>query len=160
MKAFAADVGVVLVDAVIVAGDGAGADIRLRADARVADIGEVVDLRPLLHVGVLDLDEVADMRALPDRAPGRSRANGPTIAPEAIRAPSIWLKARIVTLSATLTPGPKTTFGSIETSRPICVSCAKNTVSGAISVAPPSHRRARAAVLELAPRPRRAGRGR
>ena len=38
----------------------------------------------------------------PIRAPGRSRANGPMIAPEEIDAPSMWLKARIVTLSATV----------------------------------------------------------
>src|SRR5688500_3345603 len=50
-------------------------------------------------------------------APGLSRANGPMIAPGAMRAPSMWLKARIVTSSATSTPGPKTTFGSIWTSR-------------------------------------------
>ena len=39
-----ADLGAVLVDAVVIAGDGAGADIGARADACVADIGEVIGL--------------------------------------------------------------------------------------------------------------------
>jgi hypothetical protein len=37
---------------------------------------------------------------------------------------------------STVTPGPKTTFGSITASRPITVSWAKKTVSGAVSVTP------------------------
>src|SRR3546814_16461055 len=50
--------------------------------------------------------------------PGRSRAKGPTSQPAPIVAPSIWLLARIFTWSATVTPGPKKTLGSIVTSRP------------------------------------------
>src|SRR5690606_3787798 len=40
-----ADIGEMLAEAVIIAGDGARADIRMRADARIADIREVIDLR-------------------------------------------------------------------------------------------------------------------
>ena len=50
----------------------------------------------------------------------------------------MWQKARMVTSSATVTPGPKKTFGSIVTSRPISVSWLNQTVLGAISVAPPA----------------------
>ncbi len=50
-----------LVEAVIVAGDGTGADVSARADAGVADIGEMVNLGALADLGLLDLDEVADM---------------------------------------------------------------------------------------------------
>ena len=117
-----ADLGAVLAEAVVVAGDRAGADVGPGADMGVADIGQVVDLGAGAEAGVLDLDEVADLRPLADRAPGRSRAKGPTIAPAAIVAPSIWQKAWIVTPSAIVTPGPKTTFGSTVTSRPILVS--------------------------------------
>ena len=39
-----ADVGLVLAEAVVIAGDGAGADVGPCADARVADIGQMVDL--------------------------------------------------------------------------------------------------------------------
>src|SRR5271165_2040337 len=56
-----ADVGLVLAVAVVVAGDRPRADVRARADAGVADVGQVVDLGPLLDGGVLDLDEVADL---------------------------------------------------------------------------------------------------
>ncbi len=55
-----ADLGAVLVEAVVVAGDGAGADVGFGAHVGVADIGEVVDLGALGDHGVLDLDEVAD----------------------------------------------------------------------------------------------------
>src|SRR6478672_11208948 len=51
--------------AVIVARDGAGTDIRLRADARIADIAEVADFRARPDIGILDFDEVADFRLLP-----------------------------------------------------------------------------------------------
>ena len=56
-----ADLGLVLADPVVIAGDGAGADIRALADMRVAEIGQVADLDALIQDGVLDLDEVADM---------------------------------------------------------------------------------------------------
>ena len=53
-------------------------------------------------------------------------------------APSMWLKARIVTLLATVTPGPKNTFGSIVTSAESRVSADRNTVDGSIIVTPAS----------------------
>ena len=46
-------------------------------------------------------------------------------------------------MSATVTPGPNTTLGSTTTSRPSLVSAQRNTVSGAISVAPSSIARRR-----------------
>src|SRR5579871_5490382 len=56
-----ADVGEVLVEAVIVAGDRARADIGALAHPRIAEIGEMVRLRALLDPRVLHLDEIADM---------------------------------------------------------------------------------------------------
>src|SRR5258708_35889870 len=44
-EALVLDHRAVLGDAVVVAGDGSGADIHARADLRIADIGEVVRLR-------------------------------------------------------------------------------------------------------------------
>jgi hypothetical protein len=65
----------VLHHAVVVAGHGARADIRARAELRIADIAEVIDLGALADGRGLDLDEIADLRAsLPISAPGRSRA--------------------------------------------------------------------------------------
>src|SRR3954454_2760513 len=59
-----ADVGVVLAETVIVAGDGARPDVGPRADTGVADIAQVVDLGSGLDHRLLDLDEVADVDAL------------------------------------------------------------------------------------------------
>ena len=72
-----ADIGVVLVEAVVIAGDGARADIRARADARIADIGEVVGLGALFDRGVLHLDEIADMRTFADLRAGTQPRIGP-----------------------------------------------------------------------------------
>ena len=85
-------------------------------------------------------------------APGRSRANGPTDAPPATRAPSRCEKAWIIAPSSIATPGPITTCGSIRTSRPIFVSYDRKTVSGATSVAPSSIalRRSRACIAASA----------
>ena len=72
-----------LVEAVIVAGDRAGADIGARADARIADISEMIDLGALGDLGLLDLDEIADVRALGEVCAGpqpRERADGRVIA--------------------------------------------------------------------------------
>ena len=59
-----ADVGVVLAETIIVAGDGARPDVGPRADTGVADIAQVVDLGSGLDHRFLDLDEVADVDAL------------------------------------------------------------------------------------------------
>ena len=82
-----ADVGPVLGEAVVIAGDGSGADVRFGADPRIADIGQMVDLGALLDRRLLDLNEIAnfgvdrDVRARPeprvrpdDRAAGDPRA--------------------------------------------------------------------------------------
>ena len=59
-----ADLGAPLVHAVVVAGDGAGADVHLLADRRVAEVGEVVGLGAALQLRLLHLDEVADVHVL------------------------------------------------------------------------------------------------
>src|SRR5690348_10899964 len=59
-----ADLRPVLAKAVVIAGDGARANVRARADGRVADIGQMVDLRAFAHLGLLELDEIADLAPL------------------------------------------------------------------------------------------------
>src|SRR5262245_17642465 len=54
-----ADLGAVLADAVVVAGDGAGADIGAGADGGVADIAQVIGLGAGLDHRFLDLAEIA-----------------------------------------------------------------------------------------------------
>src|SRR5580700_401203 len=63
------DRGLVLCEAVIVAGDGAGADVGTGADMGVADVGEMVDLDAGLQNRGLGLDEVADFRSVAERGP-------------------------------------------------------------------------------------------
>src|SRR5690606_23439032 len=57
-----ADIGVILAETVVVAGDRAGADIGFGTDAGIADIGQVIDLGAGLDARLLHLDEIADMR--------------------------------------------------------------------------------------------------
>src|SRR5262245_53686303 len=57
-----ADVGAVLVETVVVAGDGAGADVGVFAHPRVADIGEMVGLGAGPNFRLLHLDEITDPR--------------------------------------------------------------------------------------------------
>ena len=88
-----ADVGEVLVEAVVVAEDGAGADVGALAHAAVADIGEVVGLGARLEPGVLDLDEVADVRACADvgaRPEARERPDAGALARCARRRSGSW----------------------------------------------------------------------
>ena len=59
-----------LVDAVVVAGDGAGADVDAGADDGVAEVGEVVGLGAFAERGFLGFDEVADVGAFADVALG------------------------------------------------------------------------------------------
>src|SRR5690606_27640572 len=61
-----ADIGVILAETVVVAGDRAGADIGFGTDAGIADIGQVIDLGAGLDARLLHLDEIADMRLRPD----------------------------------------------------------------------------------------------
>src|ERR1044071_1383768 len=51
----------VLLRPVVVAGDRAGADIHPLTDGRIAEVGEVVGLRPRSHRGLLQLHEIADL---------------------------------------------------------------------------------------------------
>ncbi len=56
-----ADRRAVLVRAVVVGGDAAGAEVDPLADLRIAEIGQVIRLGAVAEARVLDLDEVADM---------------------------------------------------------------------------------------------------
>ena len=74
-----ADLGAVLVAAVVVGGDRAGADVRAGADLGVADVGEVRHLGALADLGVLHLDERADLaRRRRGACPGAGTRTGPT----------------------------------------------------------------------------------
>ena len=67
-----------LVRAVVVRGDRAGAEVDALAERRVADVGEVVGLGAVAERGVLDLDEVADVDVAAERRAGaqaRERSN-------------------------------------------------------------------------------------
>ena len=50
-------------DAVVVAGDGAGADVHLRADRRVAEVGQMIGLRARAQRRLLQLHEISDLCA-------------------------------------------------------------------------------------------------
>ena len=65
-----ADGGEVFVDAVVVAGDGARADVDAGADDGVAEVGEVVGLGAFAERDLLGFDEVADVGAVADVAFG------------------------------------------------------------------------------------------
>src|SRR5476649_2349523 len=58
------DHGARFVDAVVVAGDGAGADVDARTNGGVADVGQVVGLAVRGDLAVLDFDEIADVYVL------------------------------------------------------------------------------------------------
>ena len=53
-----ADDRTILVDAIVVAGDGAGADVGLLADFAIAEVGEVVGFGALAELGFLDRKSV------------------------------------------------------------------------------------------------------
>src|SRR3546814_4889036 len=57
-----ADLGPIFEIAIIIAGDRARADIRVRADGDVAQIGEMVRLGPRAEHRLLRLDKIADLR--------------------------------------------------------------------------------------------------
>src|SRR5690606_34409962 len=54
----------VLIDTIIVTGDGARADIDVGAQFRITDIAQVVDLTALAHLGVLGFNEVTHFGGL------------------------------------------------------------------------------------------------
>src|SRR5262249_9018044 len=70
------NLGVMLLKAVIVAGDGAGADIAARPHARIADIGEMIDLGALADPRLLHFDEITDMGIVTDLGPGPQPCEG------------------------------------------------------------------------------------
>ena len=59
-KSLCTNLGTVLVDAIIVAGDGAGAQVGPFTDQCITDITEVTGLGAGLEAGLLDLNEIAD----------------------------------------------------------------------------------------------------
>src|SRR4029077_13200400 len=65
-----ANLGAVLGTAVVIAGDGASADIGVGADKSVADIAQMIGLGAGLQHRLLDLDEIADARAVAEFGPG------------------------------------------------------------------------------------------
>src|SRR5580692_944748 len=71
-----ADYGGVLLGAVVVAGDGSGADVDAGADFGVAEIGEVVGLRSFAQLDLLGFDKIADVRAFSDFAAGAQMGIG------------------------------------------------------------------------------------
>ena len=58
-----------LCHAVVIADDGAGAEIAAGAEPRVADIGKMIDLGAGLDHRLLDLDEIADVYVLAEPRP-------------------------------------------------------------------------------------------
>src|SRR5579864_4219890 len=54
-------------------------DVRVLADFRVPDVGEMRHLRPGADRGRLDLDERPDLRALPDHRTGTDIGEGPDL---------------------------------------------------------------------------------
>ena len=57
-----ADLGPVLEDAVVVAGDRASPDVRAVADAGIADIGQMIDLAAFANHGFLGFDKISNFR--------------------------------------------------------------------------------------------------
>src|SRR5882672_1943773 len=68
-EAVVLDYRAVLGDAVVIAGDGAGADVDALAELRVANVAQVVRLRLWAEAARLHLDEVADMHLLREARP-------------------------------------------------------------------------------------------
>ena len=124
-----APISVCAFKAVVVAEDGAGADVGACADAAVADVGEVVRLRAGFHGDFFTSTKLPMWTSRPDvgaRPQPREWTDDRTLAAAALRdfpvvADDVTVGAD-VTRSSITTPGPMTTFGSIVTSRPITVS--------------------------------------
>src|SRR5450755_1707486 len=64
------DDGAVLVRAVVVTGDGAGADVDVAAYARVADVGQVIGFAACTDNARLDLDEISDVHLVGEHGRG------------------------------------------------------------------------------------------
>src|SRR5580704_14186678 len=65
-KGARADIGEMLVEAIVVAGYGARVDIGSSDDARVTEIGQMIGLRALFNTRVLYFDEISDVNVLID----------------------------------------------------------------------------------------------
>ena len=87
-----------LVGAVVIAGDGTGADIDITSDRAVADIGQMIGLGAGANIAVLDLGEVANVHALRQLA---ARANA-RIRPE----PAIGADDRVLEMAEGLDARP------------------------------------------------------
>ena len=79
----------VLVLAVVVAGDRARADVHVGADRRVAQIRQVIGLRPGPSVVFFSSTKLPILAPSPTTVSGRRCANGPSCAPSATRAPAM-----------------------------------------------------------------------
>jgi hypothetical protein len=66
----AADHRAVFGKSIVIAGDGAGANVRSLADFRVAEVGEVIGLRTFAEERRLQLDEISDMGVAADDGAG------------------------------------------------------------------------------------------
>ena len=158
----------VLGDAVVVAGDRAGADVDVLADGGVAEVGEVARLRSAAERGFLQLDEVSDVRVFADLDSGRRRANGPTLAPLEMCEFSITQKLLITTrssidVSMTRTPEwisqpdpmrvwpSRYTPGWMMVSAPIVTSGSMNVVDGSTMVTPAAISASSFVVRKIAP---------
>src|SRR6478752_6662736 len=78
-----ADIGAVLGDAIIIAGDGAGANIGSLAHTRIADIGEMIGLGASLDPRLFHLNEISDVHILAKvgaRAQPRERSDARSFA--------------------------------------------------------------------------------
>src|SRR5947209_13087914 len=63
--------------AVVIAGNGAGADVGVASNARIAEIGQMVRLGPFAHHRLFQFDEVADVRARADMIVAAQSRKGP-----------------------------------------------------------------------------------
>ncbi len=89
------------------------------ADVGVADISQVIDLGALGDIGVFDLDEIADLGLLGERArPAAAGRKDRSWRPARRARPRDARRRGSPPRRAIETPGPKTTCGSIRTSRP------------------------------------------
>ena len=74
-----ADLSLVFAQAIVIARDGAGADVGTIADLGIAQIGQMIGFRSRAEASVLQLHEVADARIFADAVPlpqARERSNG------------------------------------------------------------------------------------
>ena len=124
----------VLVRAVVIAGDGAGADIDLLADGRVAEVGQVIGLAARAEDAVLDLDEVADVHAR-GQAGARPEARERTdvaVGPMLARSMTQFGNT---TVSSPISLSRITTFGPIRTRLPSFTTPSSTTLTSMSDVA-------------------------